>query len=468
MAAAAVLEQEPQLRAIDVATMEGDPALRLRAAEFVGQCIANQSFGFDSKDDLLEKKPQRSLYQAIIDARNGNKKAFETVVMNVLTDDFERTHKYGIIMEVDMSLAEDGTVLQGEQTLDDNTRNTLTVLTNQKLRERAKGPEAQNVVRIQELARKGLLKDNYLVTSSLVHHAMDDTEADKEGFFSRYRSLSLQIISEQEGELKVYSIFVAGREGPHEASFDIDAIREFARQLGASYDDLDTEEILGRPLLVPKSLLQHGAASVAFRYDQAARVVTRKIKYFGRDSDKSSSEADYVRKQEQDFEAMSGAKERAMETAKKLIASSVSNMSEATTKLAELNEEQLKQRILYDESIDANVLGEKVAWQVNHARYLRSQMTNLDWQNNELLRREIDILQRYINKNGQSSSCPGGATTEEKDSFGNDVEDSGTIKLEDCEFVSKECPKCGEKNVKTTVKDGVYYGACKMKCRSDK
>lgn len=33
-------------------------------------------------------------------------------------------------------------------------------------------------------------------------------------------------------------------------------------------------------------------------------------------------------------------------------------------------------------------------------------------------------------------------------------------KAGDCEFISKECPKCHKKDVKTVAKDGKYYGSC--------
>lgn len=39
----------------------------------------------------------------------------------------------------------------------------------------------------------------------------------------------------------------------------------------------------------------------------------------------------------------------------------------------------------------------------------------------------------------------------------------GSKNQKDCEFTSKECPKCHAKNVKTTAKNGRYYGACGCK-----
>ncbi|MCA9323894.1 hypothetical protein KC992_02210 [Candidatus Saccharibacteria bacterium] len=37
---------------------------------------------------------------------------------------------------------------------------------------------------------------------------------------------------------------------------------------------------------------------------------------------------------------------------------------------------------------------------------------------------------------------------------------SDETEMEDCDFISKECPKCGAKDVKTECRKGVYYGAC--------
>lgn len=54
-----------------------------------------------------------------------------------------------------------------------------------------------------------------------------------------------------------------------------------------------------------------------------------------------------------------------------------------------------------------------------------------------------------------------------QDIFGGKSEDSSGTQ-EDCEFVSKECPTCHAKNVKTTCKDGVYYGECGCDSKSGK
>lgn len=61
---------------------------------------------------------------------------------------------------------------------------------------------------------------------------------------------------------------------------------------------------------------------------------------------------------------------------------------------------------------------------------------------------------------GCGASVDGDLTAEEQlkeTGFGNKAA------LKDCDFISKECPKCHQKNVKTTAKNGRYYGACGCK-----
>jgi hypothetical protein len=111
-------------------------------------------------------------------------------------------------------------------------------------------------------------------------------------------------------------------------------------------------------------------------------------------------------------------------------------------------------------------LGKEAAYYVNHARYL----IGSDSIPQPQLHRELSVLQNRIESTGQSNSCPGGAN-KQKDRPSDDIfdltniskdnqDESDDSKLEDCEFISKECPKCGAKDVKTECKSGVYYGEC--------
>jgi hypothetical protein len=142
--------------------------------------------------------------------------------------------------------------------------------------------------------------------------------------------------------------------------------------------------------------------------------------------------------------------------------------TEAIVELARLNDKLLKDRIIYDERIDANVLGVEAAYRVNHGRHLNRELKSMPaevQQQNLQIMKDIDLLQKEINNKGVSNSCPGGANSKgSSDSTGglNDNESNSDSKetVEDCEFVSKECPSCGKKDVVTTCKNGKYYGAC--------
>lgn len=93
-------------------------------------------------------------------------------------------------------------------------------------------------------------------------------------------------------------------------------------------------------------------------------------------------------------------------------------------------------------------------------------------------RRSIDEMHRLMALNIQTGVSagrnPGGCspinivdvngysslTEPYNDLFSRIEKDEKSEKLEDCEFVSKECPKCGTKDVKTVCKDGKFTGEC--------
>ena len=441
------LSASPRLTAVDVRSFDFDQELRKRTELFIGSIAIDASVSIESVPET------ESLLTAIDKARMGDTDARNRVRMCVSTDSFERKNKYAFTISVPIERDDDGSLIQFNQTLQENTVNSVKHIKNPWLRSRARGPEALNGLRLQTYADRGLLRGKQLTTISLIPEQMSDEEAEDAGFFIRNRSLVMQVVSENEdSSLTMKSIFIAGREGPGSEAFDKAAAVEFARLLSVSYEGMTTEEILAAPLLMSN---EGGTAAITKLFDQAIYNLTGKYTFYGKETDRPPTLQDYQRKEAEDDKAVKNASAVNERIVDKLVASRPKTAVEATHKLAVLNEAELKKSIIYDDTIDEHVLGLQVAYQVQHARYL--------YQTNPANIHDIALLQKYIDKNGISSSCPGGAKTEtsiESIDGINQPENTKSERVEDCEFISRSCPYCGDKNVKTTCKDGVYYGSC--------
>jgi hypothetical protein len=422
--------------------------------------VQKQETDFD-----IETNVPVNLAVALELARNGDAQAEQMIRSNTTTDYLERAYKSGFISEVTLDRRADGELIQYGQKIEDVHVNSLQFMNNEKLKERAK-VEALNSVRDKYYANNGMFKDKARVVFSLVHEEMDDTEASEAGFFTHTRSLSIQLMTEKEGVLVIQSAFVAGRENLSDSAFDKQAVILLARKLGIDYEGQTTEEILCRPLLIDKKLLPNLSATLVEMFDEAATEVTGKQKFFGLDSDIKPTRIAYIEKEAQSKQIATDMQTHIYSVVERLKALRFTSPIEATNKLAEFNEDLLKQRIILDETIDARVLGVEANYYINHARSLIFSGVITQQQ----LHRDLSALQSQINRTGSSSSCPGGANNK-LDKLGRDIfgilEESRDNKEEqdssipkDCEFVSKECPKCGAKDVKTECKKGIYYGAC--------
>lgn len=453
---------------LEVSVLKGDELLRRRADCIIGSVAVCSEITPEYLEvtDVIANTPS-NLAEAIESARNGDTVAEQMIRSNVTTDYLERAYKTGFVSEVTLEKSHDGDIVQYGQSIEDVHVNSLKYLENPKLRERAK-VETLNAVRDRHYAGTGIFKDNARVTFSLVHEDMDEEEADDAGFFTHTRSLSIQLMTERDdGTLMVQSAFVAGRESLGDEVFDKESVVKMAEHLGVDYSGMTTEEILGSPLLIKKSLIPELVVSLVQKYDLAASQITGKTKFYGVDIESFQSKESYMLKVAQSKSIATRMKDDIDKNVQELQRFHLKTPGEATAKLAELNDKLLKKKIFEDRSIDSRVLGVEAAYRVNHARYL----IDTGRQQHE----DLAALQKFVNKVGSSSSCPGGSNSEKGgdpdsilDVFLQDVEDqdeSADSKLEDCEFISKECPKCGEKNVKTECRDGKYYGACG--CKSD-
>lgn len=450
---------------IEARELEVDRLLQKRTECLIGGVTVAQEVKVETISEFdVESNLPANLAEALEMTRNGDLQAREMIRSNVSTDYFERAYKSGFLSEVTLKKRADGEIEQYGQSIEDVHINTLKFIGNEKLKARAK-IEALNSVRDKYYVNNGLLADNARVTFSLVHEGMSDQEAKDVGFFIHTRSVSIQVMTEREdGELVVQSAFIAGRENLKSEAFDKQTIVSLASKLGVDYSGESTEGILSRPLLVPKTIIPNLAVSVAILFDESASEVTGRKKFFGLDTDQELRETDYMFKADQSRKIVQDMANDIDLVVDKLVKFETTSPTEATAKLAEYNDQMLKRRIVIDELIDSRVLGEEASWHIQHARALLHNHAQPDMSN---LQRDLMILQRKINQTGYSSSCPTDSKTNgiNPDNFfdlnvDEDDNKKGNSIPEDCEFISKQCPKCGEKNVKTECKKGKYYGAC--------
>jgi hypothetical protein len=210
-------------------------------------------------------------------------------------------------------------------------------------------------------------------------------------------------------------------------------------------------ETIDTALLIPKSLMPNGVIDIAKMLDDAAGGL-----FFGQDKPRQDYE---------EFLAECRRREQEMQpTVEKIVneiislADTISTPLHASQLLGEVVGKYMVQASVTDARIDPRVFGTESAW---HITYAREQIAAGNYEQAHQAT-HLAVLA------DTSTSCPGGVKRNRGIEGGiPDMLDeaSGRLsddaeKIEDCDFVSKECPMCHAKNVKTTSKGGVFYGAC--------
>lgn len=433
---------------IAVPEIAADRETRLRAAQLIGS-VALESTAAAAREQAAP--PAYTLLDAVRQAAEGDTEAYAMVRNNVATDVIERTIKSGHITKVRLETDADGHIMQHGQTAIDIQKNSLRYAADSPFMRRRTEAETRNMFRIDEAHRQGLLADYAFVVFS---PAPDDTttaEMAEAGFFTDTLSCAIQVTTAEADGLSVESAFVAGKAAWDAPRHDLTTLGEMGESLGVALADKSTAEILDTPLLVHKSLLPHGVVDLVKLYDASAGGT-----FFG----EAKPRQDYLAYKQACKEREASFQPRVDTITRQLIAEAATLQSPqaASRRLGKLSGAQMVEQSIVDTSIDPRVFGEAAAWRIEHARHL-------------MAIGQVDGLQAVINQAKtleRSGSCPSGMkggdalTGIDGISAGDSDNQSGSAnkKLEDCEFVSKECPKCHKKDVKTVVKKGVYYGDC--------
>lgn len=427
--------------AISFPQLEAEESCRQKADKLIH--LAGLAALTGTEGTLQATRP-KTLYEAINLAAEGDKTSEKMVRTNIHTDVFERTIKAGFVLSVRLEENEYGQTMQNGQTNEQIQLNTIRYLSsNAKMQPRFHA-ETRNTYRFEAAKKLGLLEDYNFVVISRCADDMTDAELEHNGFFVPTKSLAVQSTGISAGEIETESAFMAGVKSRGESRHDSVMVARFGRRVGVDLDK-NAAETIDMPLLIPKKMMPNGVVDVVRMLDDENGGT-----FFGEDKPRE----DYAT-----FRESCRQREREMQpTVDKIYQELIASRGElftpldATTKLGKLSGKYTIEYAVGDDRIDARVFGEAAAWRLQDAR---AQFEVGDMQRAKLAMRAAARVER-------SSSCPGGAKTAESDiaQLNGDAADTKEDALEDCDFVSKACPKCGAKNVKTRCRGGKYYGEC--------
>lgn len=456
MAEAAALEYEPfPLYAVDsaevfelppiisIAEQPADELTRCRALKFMSAVALEHTVEFGAG------QPDRyTLMDALQGAYEGDEEARAMVFNNVRTDRSERTQKSGNIIEVALNVGENLMPIQAGQNLQDVHANSLVFAADSwQMRARTEA-ETRNAFRLQSAIVEGKLDEYAFAVISRGADDMAEADMEEAGFFTQTMSVSIQLTTFENGQLTMQSAFVAGKETEMSERHDAETITKMMEHFGLDYSGKTATETLDSPVLIHKSLIPNGVEGLVELYDDCAGGT-----FFGEAKPREDYAAyhEFCREREASFEPV------VVAIAEELIAEAplITSPRQATERLNKLSGKHMVERAVVDNTIDARVFGPEAAFRIEHARYL--------YDMNDIARAQA-VTQSAVRVE-RSASCPSGASKTAETKPGPDNQkntDLKSEKIEDCDFVSKKCPVCGEKNAKTRVRNGVYYHVGKL------
>lgn len=434
--------------AVLVAESDVDIEARHRAAEFIGRvAVGRATTDLSSEATASTVRPIESLQDGIIEAAKGDKEARRMVTTNVRTDVVERTIKSGHVIKVDLMVDEAGNIQQHGQSSESIQANSLRFASrNWQMKERVKA-ETTNSFRLKLCCEKGLLDDYYFVVVSRAADNMTVPHMDREGFFTDTMSCSLQLTTMEDGKLTTESAFVAGVKSPGGPRHDQETLRGVTAELGIDLPDETATGTINTPFLIHKSVLQNGAIDLVKLWDKHVPKDNENEEIFFGESKPPQDYQEYLkvcREREERFEP------KVQKITDRLISEwqhiKNHNRSIAVKRLHEISGEEMIEQALGDSDINPKVFGPVSAAEIEQARVAMNQGRYAD----ALL--HINTAKAY----DESNSCPGALLDGGQSSDKN----SSSSQTDECEFVSKKCPECGKRNVKTKITKTKITGSC--------
>lgn len=349
---------------IDVASLPGD-------AELVNQAKRNLQIQLVGDMALSEtvsvkEKPIKNIREALLWASQGDQEGRNNVDENVRTDAFERLFKAGNIITVPLSIDGVGNIYQHGQRMDDVHRNAYQMASGHHIIKPRTQAEANNGARIKHAYHEGILDDHVMLVFSMCAEGVSDEELDKLNFFSLTKSMAIQATTIGKDGLYMESAFVAGVKDERSERHDRYVVEETGQLFGVDYTNKTVDQIIDRPVYIPKSLMPNGVVDIVKLLDDI-----KGDTFFGQGLPKQ----DYV--QFKDF-----CKRRADNLEGDIQAISDQLISEldhlqtavlASRRLGKLVEEKMVLRAEQDPTIDARIFGRTSARHIETARTLRAE-----------------------------------------------------------------------------------------------
>jgi len=460
----------PQI--VAVPKLESDKMTRHRAARFIGNVMGKRVVENAEAPNL--EQPIQSLCEGIHRAAQGDEDGIKLVDTNLETDMIERTLKVGHVMDpVPLTVLPGSKIMQYNQMGDAIQTNSLQLALGDEEFEPRTIAEAYNHFRDEDLHREGWYDTHSKLVISLAGK-------DPERFFTETMSCSLQLVSKNGDHLQLESAFVAGIAASGEERYDLEAIIVLGDMLGIDFRGKTLAEIIKTPIMIENTLIPNGVIDVVESYwDKAASQVTGKQMFFGQAKEAPCSYLEYrerCRKRTKTFRS------RVVKARGQLIreAGQINTQLQAIERLHKLSAAQMVEKAIEDPSIDPRVFGAEAAVSIVQARaaaatgdaHAVKYFTKIA----KSVERSISCPPPGPRKSGKSKKKGRLDLVSEYDEFdlyqliqGEEREEKDE-ELEDCDFISEECPKCHDKKVKTVVRDGIYIHLedGKVKCRSDR
>lgn len=443
MTAAATLER-PTMQELPTAYLLHDLASdeqARRSAEQLIRPLGRLAVDHASNEADVSDSAYPTLMEAIRCAALGDPEARRVVCANVLRDVMERSIKAGIVMKPHLDIDPWGRIVQHGQLMEDVFRNAWQYAAHGwQMRERTMC-EIYNGFAIQE-ALALLDEGQSIVTFSCAPDNMTEAEAEQVGFFPDTMTCAIQVIGRDEtGRLFEESAFVAGRSEPGAVRHDFAAVRDVGRQLGVSFDGLSAADILASPIVISNTSIPRGVIDIVAMYDNVHGT------FFGQSKPRQDYETYLQECQRREQELAP--------TVEHIVARLVADAHtfheplDATRRLHEYSQRALVDRAFSDLSIDPRVFGRDAAAHIIFGRQLLAEG------NYEAAARAREAAQQTA----KSFSCPADAYAAEvaqaRANGGSGRDENG-----DCDFISKKCPLCGAKNVRTRITKTHIFGSC--------
>ncbi|MGB4759560.1 MAG: hypothetical protein WBP26_05910 [Candidatus Saccharimonadales bacterium] len=379
---------------IDVTQLETEWQAQERA-EAIRQRAGAVALAFE-----VAKKPEKSyskyatMLDGLLGGREGDKDGLDLTLTNVQTDITERLLKAGGETEVIMNVAQDDSLFQYGQDMDDVQESSYRWAASSPIMYLRTNAEGRNGQRLKNTNRDGYLQDNYYFTASPCDDtAKSDAELQDRGFFAKTKSASLQFTTNDEhGNLVMNTVFVAGVKDEQSPRHDLQAIADVVFMLSGgtiNWYGKSALEMLDTPLLIPKKLLPNGSIDFVKMYDEYAGGT-----FYGKDQPVQ----DYGAYRAQNKEFMRQYENLSRSIVQRLIAEAptFADPGEATARLGKLVGEAMARRAVEDMRIDPYVFGVAAAQDIILGRY-EMQMGN------------YTAAQHFANnaaKKEQSVGCP--------------------------------------------------------------